>query len=222
MQYLRKNKPGHQSAWTDEELLQGFSYFYKLEGHFPTADEIDNFPYLPSSRSIQRTHGGLVNLRKRLMPTEHHDFTTGAYRSDKAREGDRRARDYEEEFYNFLNTHFHEIAIHEHKIIRPGNVASDFFIYLDDDTGIVIDLFYAQNIRRLGKSVQIKLKRYAPLPFEIYFVAVGNPAITNQQIDERMQNRSTSLPSHIKVVNEQSFKDSIVKSLKNHSKFVKS
>jgi hypothetical protein len=221
MQNLRKNTAGYQSVWTDEELLSGLKYFYELEGHFPTSDEIDKFPYLPSARSIQRTHGGLVSLRKRLMPNEHHNFTTGEYRSTKAREADKRARVYEEEFYNFLDTHFESIAIHEHKIIRPGNVASDFFIYLNDKDGVVIDLFYAQDIRTLAKIVQIKLKRYTLLPFDTYFVLVGNPSITNLQIDERMQNRSTALPAHIKVVNERSFKDSIVLALKNRSRFAK-
>lgn len=218
---LRKNKAGNQSQWTDTELLSGLKYFYEQYGHFPTAGEVDTFPYLPSARSIQRTHGGLVGLRKRLLPNEHHDFTRGSYRSDKAREGDKRARAYEEEFHTLLTAHFEEISIHEHRIIRPGNVASDFFIYLNEKNGIVIDLFYAQDLKTLGKIVTIKLKRYATLPYETYFILVGNPSLSNQSIQNLMANRTNPLPSHISVITENSFKTSYISSLSNRSKYVR-
>ncbi|MGZ6005685.1 MAG: hypothetical protein ACXWLH_06100 [Candidatus Saccharimonadales bacterium] len=216
---LRTNKPGHQMPWSDDDLLNGLRYFYQLNGRYPTATEIDPFPYLPSSRSIQRAHGGLVALRQRLLPDEANDYTKGEHRSSKAREADARATKYEEEFYNFLIENFMPVAVHEHKIIRPGNVASDFFIYEDEEKGLVIDLFYAQDIRTLTKVVNIKLKRYSTLPFEVYFILVGNSAITNSQIDQRMENRQTKLPTHIKVVTEISFKSSLINAIKNRSRY---
>lgn len=129
----------------------------------------------------------------------------------------------EEEFYNFLIGEFDEIAIHEHKIIRPGNVASDVFIYLDQEAtnGIVIDLFYAQDLITLLKIVTIKAKRYATLPYKIYFVLVGNDTISDIDIDLRIANKQVPLPSHIRVLTETAFKGTIVPMLKNKSRFAK-
>jgi hypothetical protein len=73
--------------------------FYDQHNRYPTSNEIDAFEYLPTSRTIQRSHGGLVNLRKKLLLGEISDHTTGDYRSEVARKADKRAKHYEEEFY---------------------------------------------------------------------------------------------------------------------------
>jgi hypothetical protein len=222
-EHLRKNKIGNQPLWTDNQLGAGFKYYFQLHGRYPAAGEIDSFDYLPSARSIQRTHGGLINLRKRLFPNEESDHTRGELRRKKASEGDRRASLYEEEFYNYLLDHFEEIAIHEHKVIRPGNVASDVFIYLDKFSkgGIVIDLFYAQDLVTLLKIVNIKLKRYATLPYDVYFILVGNPKISNFDINRRIENRHIPLPTHITVMTGQSFKDTVINAVKEKSNYTK-
>jgi hypothetical protein len=218
---LRQNKVGHQLPWSDDELLAGLQKFYDDYGHYPSAGEVDTFAYLPSARSIQRTHGGLVTLRQRLLPDEDSDHTRGDRRRKIASEGDARARKYEEEFYIFLTKHFKEIAVHEHKIIRPGNVASDVFIYLNDSSadGIVIDLFYAQDLITLLKIVTIKNKRYKDLPFTVYFILVGNDGIQQTEIDSRIVNKKVPLPSHINVVTENTFKQNSIDELKLRSKF---
>jgi hypothetical protein len=216
---LRKNSPGYQDSWTEEEVRAGLRHFYELHRRYPTAHEIDDFEYLPSSRSIQRSFGGLVALRGKLMPGEVSNFTSGEYRRSKAREADLRARGYEEEFYKFLTANFFEIAIHEHRIIRPGGIASDFFVYLTELSGIVIDLFYAQDIRSLANIVNIKLKRYEALPYPTYFVLVGNPTIGDDLIKRKMANRTLALPAHIKVTTEGEFKRSIVEELRRQSKY---
>src|SRR3990167_9427156 len=68
------------SDWTLENLRDGLLYFYELNGRYPTAPEIDNFDYLPSSRQIQRKFGGLEKLRTLLGHTEV-SFSKGVYRS---------------------------------------------------------------------------------------------------------------------------------------------
>jgi hypothetical protein len=220
MEGLRKFTNGAQVPWTKQEILAGLNFFYQQKGRYPTANEIDQFEYLPSSRSIQRTHGGLVSLRKELIPNAISDYTAGEYRKAKAQEADKRAKKYEEEFYDALSTHFRPIAIHEHKIIRPGNIASDFFIYLTELEGIVIDLFYAQDMRSLINIVNIKLKRYINLPYDVYFVLVGNPQILEKELVLRMANRSIPLPMNIKVVTEDTFKSNVIPELKTHSIYV--
>ncbi|HMS31488.1 MAG TPA: hypothetical protein PJ984_03780 [Candidatus Saccharibacteria bacterium] len=221
MDDLRIYSKGHQAVWTKSQLKCGFLKFYDEFKRFPTAHEIDAYKYLPSARSIQRSYGGLVALRKEILPLGTHlDHTKGLYRSNKAREAGNRSQASEEDFYNKLANVFEEIAIHEHKIIRPGGVASDFFIYLTPDSGVVIDIFYAQDLRTLGSIVNIKLKRYSSLPFEIYFVCCDNPIINNRQITSLMLNRRVALPDHIKVVNDEEFFRNTVADIARRSYYV--
>lgn len=216
---LRQNKAGHQLPWTKEELLSGLNYFKELNGHFPSSHEIDDFQYLPSARSIQRAHGGLVNLRKELIPLEHSNLTTGAYRSSVAKLMFADGRKYEEKFYKYLINHFEEISVHEHKLIRPGGVSCDFFIYLTENDGIVIDIFYAFNMRNLINIVNIKLKRYSLVEQETYLVVVGNPDIEKEALFQKMEARRVPLPSHIRVVSEDHFNEEILQDIKNRSQY---
>lgn len=52
--------------WDKEKIKEGFENFYKENGRLPTAPEVDNLDYLPSSRTIQRSFGGLQKIRKDL------------------------------------------------------------------------------------------------------------------------------------------------------------
>jgi hypothetical protein len=211
---LRISKSGAQQNWTKEEVLAGLNHFYKLYSRYPTAHEIDTFEFLPSSRSIQRQFGGLVVLRKELIPRSHSNYTQGSYRSSMASKTYKRAAKYEEEFYQFLCVHFDPIAIHEHKIIRPGNVASDYFIYFSANKGIVIDLFYAQDMHSLGGVVNIKLKRYSSLPFKTIFILVGNELIDIDTIRKYLSRRKVPIPFNILVDTENNFKVSTINQLK--------
>jgi len=215
---LRKASQG-QTYWTKEQILAGIKHFFDLHGRYPTARDVDRFEYLPSSRSIQRSFGGLVTLRSELIPNSHANFTMGDYRSNIAKEANNRAQKYEEEFYNFLILHFQPLAIHEHKVIRPGNVSSDYFIYLTEKTGIIIDLFYAAYLNSLAGVVNIKLKRYSNLPFNTYFVLVGNAELDFHTLSDAMARRKVALPDNIIVDTESHFKESTIFALKQQSEF---
>jgi hypothetical protein len=196
-----------EDKWTEGNLRDGFQYFFDLNGHYPTAYEIDSFEYLPSSRSIQRAFGGLVNIRKQLNLNAPKNYARGKTRKLLALEMDSRARSYEEEFYNYLISKIPEIRVHEHKVIRPGNVSSDFFIYTDDKNGIVLDLFYSSNLKNVSKIIQNKQFKYAPLPFQTYFIIVGNDAIRQEDVDNLIKNRKIPLSSNIQVFTEVTFKN---------------
>lgn len=217
---LRKAAKGY-NAWTKAELQAGFAYFKEQHGRYPTSHEIDNFPYLPSARSIQRSFGGLVALRRELFPDEVDNFTKGKHRSDVAKKTFANGRDLEELFYDYLITHFEPIAVHEQKIIRPGNVRSDYFVYLNDETGIVIDVFYAESIINLVNVVNIKIKRYSLITQPTFLVSVGNPRITQEEIAKKVQNRRVPLPVHIRIVSEDFFKAKYVPQLKLRSNFTR-
>jgi len=218
----RRNIVGAQNRWSEDELLGGFIKFKQEFGHFPSSSEIDSYNFLPSARSIQRSHGGLVFLKKRLLPEylDEHDLTKGSIRSNKAREADKRAKKYEEEFYEFLCKNFSSIAVHEQKRIRPGDVSCDFYIYNDDSDGTVIDLFYAQDIKTMANVVNLKLKRYGVLSNKIIlFVLVGNANIIQSEIENIIANKNIPLPENIKVMNEQHFKDKEIVLIKHKSRY---
>lgn len=81
----RKQRNGKQKGWTSEQLKIGFLKFYELHGHYPTSHEVDAFEFLPSSRSMQRRFGGLVEVRKALELKSSPDFRTGTYSSERAK-----------------------------------------------------------------------------------------------------------------------------------------
>jgi len=219
MANLRKATNGIQIPWTKDQLRAGFDHFRKVNNRYPTSHEIDAFDYLPSARSIQRSFNGLVNIRKELFPDEIANFTTGAHRSDIAKRTYANAKHLEEQFYNYLVNEFSEIAIHEHKVIRPGNVNCDFFIYLNENTGIVIDIFYAESIINLINIVNLKMKRYLLISPETYLVVVGNTSINQQNIDLKIRNRKIPVPTNIKIVCEEYFKKQIIPKIKKRSEF---
>jgi hypothetical protein len=126
-----------------------------------------------------------------------------------AKDGMDRAQIYEEEFLRYLQSQFDEIRIHEHKIIRPGNTACDFFIYETKNTGVVIDLFYAKDIYSLARIIHIKYLKYKDVISNIFFVLVGNNTIEQKEIDKIVENRKIELPEKIKVLTEEEFKGNI-------------
>ncbi len=195
--------------WDESSIRSGFVEFYSIHGRYPSAEEVDAFPGLPSSRQIQRAFGGLVALRQRLFPDAVANMTTGAHRSAKASEIYGNARIYEERFYRRLTNLLEEISVHEQKRLRPGNVASDFFIYLNESSGICIDVFYSQNMRSVQNVINIKLKRYRLVDCPVYLVVVEGGDVDQDRINAQITRRDITLPDHLSVFSEKYFWDTI-------------
>ncbi len=209
----KKDLVSPTNGWKIENLKDGLNYFFEIHGRYPTVKEVGIFDYLPTSRTIQRSFGGMVSLRKTLGLSGPSDFTTGDSRSNVARDGDLRAQKYEKEFYDYLVSKIPEMRIHEHKIIRPGDTAADFFIYTSDRDGIVVDLFYAVDMHSLGGVVNIKSKKYDEVKYLVYFVLVGNKNLKQEDIDVKIKNRRNQLSKHIVVLTEDNFKEHLIKIL---------
>lgn len=208
-QHLRKRSQFSDTNWSLENLKDGLDYFFDIHSRYPTVKEVDKFDHLPTSRTIQRSFGGLMKLRKTLGLNTPINHSSGATRSKTASDADKRAKKYEKEFYSHLISKIPEVRVHEHKIIRPGDTAADFFIYTTDTDGIVVDLFYAMDMHSLGGVVNIKSKKYLNVEFPVYFVLVGNEQINQEVIDQKVNNRKNQLPSHIYVLTESNFNSSL-------------
>lgn len=149
-----------------------------------------------------------MSLRKLLgFKEELIDHTKGPLRSVKAKLMYANAVDYETEFYKYLITKLPEVRVHEHKILRPGHVCCDFFIYTSNNNGYAIDIFYAQDLFTLQRIIRIKYLRYSEIKFKVYFVVVGNNSIKQGEIDLLLKNRKIKLPDHIVVTTESDFKN---------------
>mgnify|MGYP003392911516 CR=1 FL=1 len=196
-------------SWDTESLRLGFQKFFETYKRYPNVKEVDKFEYLPTARTIQRSFGGMTALRQTLGLDTPWDHRSGETRAKVASVADKRAQVYEKEFYEHLVARVPEVRVHEHKIIRPGDTAADFFIYTNNSEGIVIDLFYAADMHSLGGIVNIKSKKYSGVKFPVYFVLVGNDKITQESIDRKMNNRKNILPLHIRVVTEANFKEQL-------------
>jgi len=211
---LKKNlKSVQNQKWNLENLRDGFEYFKELNGTYPTSKEIDYFYYLPTRRMIERNFGGIVNLRKTLQLNGVSDFTKGNARGVTAKMAFIRSQDYEKVFLDFLISKIPEVRVHEHKIIRPGNTAADFFIYTSANSGIMIDVFYAKDMHSLGGIVRIKALKSSEVVCPIYYVLVDNDKINQEQIDNQINNRKISLQNNIKVMTEKYFKSKIIDSI---------
>jgi len=71
--------------WTFERIKESFEKFLDQHGHFPSGQEIDEVDYLPNTRTIQRSFGGLEALRTKLdLPVVN--FSKGDNRSRIAKE----------------------------------------------------------------------------------------------------------------------------------------
>lgn len=206
LQNLKRKIIGKQDKWTLEDIRIGIEHYKSIFGNYPSTLDFDKVDYLPSSRLIQRNFGGIIKLRELLGLNTAADYTKGEYRSVIASKTYKNSIKYEEEFYNYLISKIPEISVHEHKILRPGNICCDFFIYTDQKNGIVIDIFYAQDIFSLARIIIIKTKRYIGLKYPIYFVLVGNRAIPQHQIDMLVKNKKILLPYNINIITEDEFK----------------
>lgn len=183
---------GHPPLFKDLKL--GFKKFFDENGHFPTAIEVDLCPYLITSRSIQRSWGGMSNLRK-LMGLEILDYSSGQSRSIMANKIGKRSFIEEQEFEKVLIKKFGEIFVHTQK--RIGNINVDFFIY-SPTLNFGVDVFNYEYDHDLKGIINLKQKTYALFPFTVIFLPMNNKK--NQvQLEEILSKKDNELPKQCKL-----------------------
>jgi len=194
----RTQKGGKQKGWTIEQLSGGLQLFYKKYGHYPTSKEVDAFEFLPSSRSIQRRFGGMVELRKTLKLGGQDDYTKGAHSSLRAEKINKRAHEMEQEVYDFLIAGFGIEFVHrEYFFTDDHRTRMDFFVYYKGG-GFSVDVFYPEDRHNLIGCLNSKLKKYNDnllLEYPVIFLQM-NDSIKEEEIQNILDNKKNKLKKY--------------------------
>lgn len=194
---LRTQKTGRQIPWSLPELEAGLREFFKEYNRYPTATEVDAYRYLPSARSIERSFGGLVELRKKLGLGDNPDFRTGEHSAERARTINKRAHLTERLVYEFLIERFGKEFVHrEYFFTDDHRTRADFFVY-DTGKGFCVDAFYPASPRNLSGCLNIKLSKYAGLgeymEYPVIFLQM-NESISQTRLDALLKAKKRPLP----------------------------
>lgn len=195
MDNLRIQKSGGQRPWTIDELRAGLEDFYTKNSRYPTAPEVDAHPYLPSARSIERSFGGLVELRKELGLDAQSDYREGAHSSARAYKINARAHGVEQEVYAFLTNRFGKQFVHrEYFFIDDKRTRADFFVY-DKTSGFCVDVFYPSDRRNLIGCLNSKLAKYQGPQMNQYPVIFlqMNKELNQELLDAVIRNKKNKL-----------------------------
>lgn len=189
-------KNGWQKPWTMEELTAGLEHFYNEQGRYPTAPEIDAYPYLPSARSIERRFGGVIELRKHLKLKTQSDFRSGKHSTERALKINHRAHHTEAKVYDFLRNLFGKEFVHrEYFFTDDRRTRADFFVY-DTNHGFCIDVFYPSDRRNLTGCLNNKLHKYSNeymRQYPVIFLQM-NENISQEMLDHIIQNKKKGMP----------------------------
>jgi len=162
------------TEWNNASLKVAFDRYIAENGRLPTAPEVDNTDYLPSSRQIQRRFGGLRALREQLGYQDT-DFGRGKHRSGLAKDNNIRGREAERELEKALIQYFGEPFVHTQKYYGEAKNRADFIVYTAK-TIFGIDVFTTETKQDLQKNVALKIDKYSGYPksLPLYFVVVSS------------------------------------------------
>jgi len=195
--------------WTRQRLKDMFGRYFKENGHFPSGWEIDNCPYLPASRSIQRTFGGLVQFRKSIG-LEITDYSSGESRALVASDRNAQARLSENNAHNEIVNIFGKVCVHreEPSYGVNGRYFWDIYIYAKP-LNIGIDVFMPKDKGSLSGCINIKLRKFQKVECRsikdnFYFINL-NPKFSQEYLNNLIKNKKVNLPKNLSVMDYQSF-----------------
>jgi hypothetical protein len=206
---LRTQRAGKQIPWKLEELSAGLEKFYEENGRYPTAPEVDVYPYLPSARSIERRFGGMIGLRQTLNLDSQTDFRRGKHSSDRAHLINARAHKTEQKVYEYLIGKFGREFVHrEYFFLDDKRTRADFFVY-DRQGGFCLDVFYPANRRNVSGCLNSKLNKYNSEQMKKYPVIFlqMNDEISQGILDDLKENKTKNLGREQHLMGWEAFED---------------
>jgi len=207
--FLRQKRIGNQERWKREEIEAGFKHFFTEFGRYPTANEIDFYPYLPSVRTIERSFGGLVSFRKATKQEGQNDYRKGVHSSNRALLIGKKSRETETKIYNELVKKFGVEFVHrEYLFTYDARTRADFFVYTANGN-FCVDVFFPSDIRNFIGCINSKIGKYAKPDTKHYPIILLNlnDAIDELRIESYLRNRKTSIPPNIMIMTHKAFID---------------
>lgn len=197
-----------KEVWSKDNILAGLKKFFDEHNRYPTALEIDKYPYLPSSRQIQRAFGGLEKLRE-VLGLEIVNYTKGAVRSETAVLLNKRASLVEREFEKVLVDYFGEHFVHVEKLLfnhfnndfeHKNKSRADFYIYCKDYK-FCIDVFHAKDIDMWIRILNIKLQKYRLInDLDIFLLSLNRGlSLDDNLIQKYLLSKKIPIPENIKI-----------------------
>jgi len=194
--------------WQLEDLRDGLMNFYKEYQRFPTASEVGAYPYLPSARTIERSFGGLVALRKQLGLDTQSDLRSGKHSSERAHKIGQRSNKIEQIVYEYLVSIFGIEFVHrEYLFTYDRRTRADFFIY-DQNKGFCVDVFYPSDRHNLicclnskERNYQTKVMRQYPLIF-----LQMNEEIKQEELNQIIKNKKNPFATGQSLMSWSTFK----------------
>lgn len=205
-----------KTYWTDDRIAEGFKRFSEENGHFPSAHEVDNCPYLPASRSIQRRFGGLVVFRTKNKLGDV-DLSRGEHRSNFAKNLNVISKNNERMFYEKLKKVFTDVCVHREKPMSDDyKIRYDFYVYAKP-FNFGIDVFYPNGLKNLMGCVNEKQSKLLNLKSkEFLYMVCLNHDIIQSQIDGLVKNKKHQLQHNVCVLSEDFFWERLDRSLSDH------
>jgi hypothetical protein len=202
--------------WTLEKIRNGFNKFYEAHSRYPTAYDVDDFDFLPSSRQIQRRFGGLVNLRKELG-LKIKNYGEGKNRTEVSHRIVKEGRECENVVLDSLRNIFDEKFIHIEKPIigkidgYDSKDRYDFYVYAKPNN-FAIDVFKTNDVRNLVNILNIKEKKYKKTTNseKLYFIYFGQD-INQEKLLYWKENKKNKFPENWEIINVNDFNKELTK-----------
>jgi len=194
--------------WGLEDIKDGLDHFYNEHGRYPTSSEVDSFLYLPSSRTFQRSFGGLVELRKNINLSGQSDFRSGEHSRKRTLTITKRAYAIEKKVCEHLQKIFGNELVHrEYFFTDDKRTRADFFVY-DAGGGFCVDVFYPSDLRNLTGCLNSKLNKYLAKYMKEYPIIYlqMNEKIEQETMDKVIRNKTRKLPQGQFLMSWESFR----------------
>lgn len=199
-------------AWTLDNVLFGFRKFLDEHKRWPTVYEIDTIPYLPSIRTLQRSFGGIKNVRQKLgVSIDESDLTKGKHRSETTTMILSRGWGFEKEVYRFLVKKFFEPYVHNQSrvyVTEEKFLVLDFLVYHQQGK-FTVDVFYPNERKQnFSSNINAKFRSYKDFPYKVFLV-VGNPNISDEEINDNTKNAKIPRNTSATLLSYRSFQNEV-------------
>ena len=133
--------------------------FHLEHGRWPEYKDFHSGNGLPRTRTLERSYGGLVSLRKQLGI--HADMRTGEARSLSVMNFNERGRIAEDGVYQMLLGHFQEPFIHsQYPISNKTKHRADWCIFYGSGKKVIIDAFWPVDMRSFVGCLNSKIRKH--------------------------------------------------------------